>query len=297
MEAKELKSKIGTKLDKEKDGIIFASGKNGKDTFTLTAETTMKNLTGLRLEALTDKRLPKNGPGRAPGDGNFVLTELELLWAPKDKPKEQKKLKLEKAKADFSQGNYAVATSIDGKLAPNNNGWAVSPQTGKPHQASFEIKDAPKHDGPILLTIVMKQEFSGKNWQLGKFRWSITDGKKPVNFGLPKNINDLLALAPDKRNDKQKKTLRDYFRGQDGKLKKLQTALANAKKPRPIDPKLKALQEALTRVEKPLPEDPQLRAYKRAVGLSAKQLSNKRLYGAQDIAWALINNPAFLFNH
>ena len=297
VEAKELKSKIGTKLAKEKDGIIFASGKNGKDTFTLTAETTMKNLTGLRLEALTDKRLPKNGPGRAPGDGNFVLTELELLWAPKDKPKEQKKLKLEKAKADFSQGNYAVATSIDGKLAPNNNGWAVSPQTGKPHQASFEIKDAPKHDGPILLTIVMKQEFSGKNWQLGKFRWSITDGKKPVNFGLPKNINDLLALAPDKRNDKQKKTLRDYFRGQDGKLKKLQTALANAKKPRPIDPKLKALQEALTRVEKPLPEDPQLRAYKRAVGLSTKQLSNKRLYGAQDIAWALINNPAFLFNH
>ena len=80
-------------------------------------------------------------------------------------------------------------------------------------------------------------------------------------------------------------------------MKKLQTALANAKKPRPIDPKLKALQEALTRVEKPLPEDPQLRAYKRAVDLSTKQLSNKRLYGAQDIAWALINNPAFLFNH
>ena len=161
----------------------------------------------------------------------------------------------------------------------------------------FRSKDAPKHNGPILLTIVMKQEFSGENWQLGKFRWSITDGKKPVNFGLPMNINGLLALAPDKRNDKQKKTLRDYFRSQDGKLKKLQTSLANAKKPRPIDPKLKALQEAQTRVQKPLPEDPQLRAYKRAVGLSAKQLSNKRLYGTQDIAWALINNPAFLFNH
>ena len=297
VDAKEMKSKIGTKLAKEKEGIIFASGKNGKDTFTLTAETTMKNLTGLRLEALPDKRLPKGGPGRAPGDGNFVLTELELMWSPADKPKEQKKLKLEKAKADFSQGDYAVATAIDGKLAPNNNGWAIAPQMNKPHQASFEIKDAPKHDGPILLTIIMKQEFSGSNWQLGKFRWSITDGKKPVNFGLPKNINDLLVIAPDKRDDKQKKTLQDFFRGQDDQLKKLKTALANTKKPRPIDPKLKALQDAVARAEKPLPADPQLTVYKRAADLSTKQLTNKRLYGAQDIAWALINNPAFLFNH
>ena len=58
-----------------------------------------------------------------------------------------------------------------------------------------------------------------------------------------------------------------------------------------------ALQDALARAEKPLPEDPQLAVLKRAVTLSTKQLTNKRLYGAQDIAWALINNPAFLFNH
>ena len=58
-----------------------------------------------------------------------------------------------------------------------------------------------------------------------------------------------------------------------------------------------ALQDALARTEKPLPADPQLTVYKRAVDLSTKQLTNKRLYGAQDIAWALINTPAFLFNH
>ena len=80
-------------------------------------------------------------------------------------------------------------------------------------------------------------------------------------------------------------------------MKKLKTTLANAKKPRPIDPKLKALQDAAARAEKPLPADPQLVALNRAVDLSTKQLANKRLYGAQDIAWALINNPAFLFNH
>ena len=91
--------------------------------------------------------------------------------------------------------------------------------------------------------------------------------------------------------------LLDFFRGKDGQLKKLKTTLANAKKPRPIDPKMKALQDARARAEKPLPVDPQLTVLKRAVTLSTKQLTNKRLYGAQDITWALINTPAFLFNH
>ncbi|MCP4817496.1 MAG: hypothetical protein GY888_33700 [Planctomycetaceae bacterium] len=296
VDAKEMKSKIGTTLAKEKDGIIFASGKNGKDTFTITAETMMKNLTGLRLEALPDKRLPKGGPGRAPGDGNFVLTELELMWAPADKPNEQKKLKLEKAKADFSQGNYAVATAIDGKLAPNSNGWAIAPQMNKSHQASFEIKDAPKHDGPILLTIIMKQEFSGNNWQLGKFRWSITDGKKPVNFGLPKTISDLLAIAPDKRDDKQKAELIKHYRSMDEELKKLTKALADSKKPRPVDPQLKQLRDRLAKVSQPLPIDPKLTQLRADVELSKSQLTKPRLTVAQDIAWALINSPAFLFN-
>ena len=30
--------------------------------------------------------------------------------------------------------------------------------------------------------------------------------------------------------------------------------------------------------------------------LSTTQLANQRLTGAQDLAWAIINNPSFLFN-
>ncbi|HBU59229.1 MAG TPA: hypothetical protein DEB48_05235, partial [Verrucomicrobiales bacterium] len=182
-------------------------------------------------------------------------------------------------------------------LAPTNNGWAVSPQLGKPHIASFEIAQAPKHEGPILLTFVMKQEFSGNNWQLGKFRWSTTDNKKPINFGHPGNISALLAIAPEKRDDKQNKQLNDYFRKQDGELQKRIKTFAEAKKPRPKDKKLTELEGYLSRANAPLIEDPELTALKRAVELSKKQMTNKRLYGAQDIAWALINNPAFLFNH
>ena len=40
----------------------------------------------------------------------------------------------------------------------------------------------------------------------------------------------------------------------------------------------------------------ELATLKRAADLSTQQLQNARLIGAQDLAWALINNPAFLFN-
>ena len=69
---------------------------------TISAETELTGITGLRLEVLTDSRLPNKGPGRAT-DGNFVLNELELTAAPKADPKQAKPVKLANALADFSQ--------------------------------------------------------------------------------------------------------------------------------------------------------------------------------------------------
>ena len=47
----------------------------------MVGETPVENLTGVRLEVIADKRLPSGGPGRA-GNGNFVLSEIELTAAP-----------------------------------------------------------------------------------------------------------------------------------------------------------------------------------------------------------------------
>ena len=72
--------------------------------------------------------------------------------------------------------------------------------------------------------------------------------------------------------------------------------MAEAKKPRPVDPKLTELRAKLAEASQPLPTAPELARLRRAAQLSAKQLENARLTFAQDLAWALINNPAFLFN-
>ena len=57
-----------------------------------------------------------------------------------------------------------------------------------------------------------------------------------------------------------------------------------------------SLENALKTAELPLPLPPEVARLRRARDLSAKQLANKRVIGAQDLAWALINTPSFLFN-
>ena len=66
--------------------------------------------------------------------------------------------------------------------------------------------------------------------------------------------------------------------------------------PVPADAKLKALQATLAGAEQPVPVDAKLVQLRADAGMSTTQLADRRLTGAQDLTWALINNPAFLFN-
>ena len=111
----------------EADGSVFVSGANTNGVVTVVAETALAGITGVRLEVLTDPRLPSNGPGRAT-DGNFVLNEIELIAAPTSDPKLAKPVKFATALADFSQESFDVAKAIDGNANDAGNGWAVYPR-------------------------------------------------------------------------------------------------------------------------------------------------------------------------
>ncbi|HJN10552.1 MAG TPA: DUF1549 domain-containing protein [Pirellulaceae bacterium] len=308
-EAKESKGTIWTPLDpakvsstsatmltKQEDLSVVATSSNGLGTYTVVANTELTGIAAVRLEALADDRQPKKGPGRAP-DGNFVLTEFELSAAPKSDPGKATKIGLENAQADFSQDVYNVATAIDGNMASTGNGWAIAPKVGVNHLASFELKQDVGYDGGTILTFLLHQQFSSGQHSLGLFRLSVTTSTGPILLeGLPKTVTDILAVAANQRDDKQKADLLAYYRGVDGELKKLQNALAKAKQPRAVDPKLKQLRDKLAEVGKPLPVDLKLAQLRADVKLSETLLKKPRLTAAQDVAWALINSPAFLFN-
>ncbi|HQU44501.1 MAG TPA: DUF1549 and DUF1553 domain-containing protein, partial [Pirellulales bacterium] len=137
-----------------------------------------------------------------------------------------------------------------------SSGWAVSPKFGETHTAIFETTQDIANAGGTLLTFTLDQQFGGQH-TIGRFRMAVTSAKRPVSLqGPPAPIAALLAVPAETRTAEQKAELANYFRSIDSELAQLQRAAAEA----------------------------------------GKQPEAYRLLGAQDLAWALLNSPAFLFN-
>ena len=73
--------------------------------------------------------------------------------------------------------------------------------------------------------------------------------------------------------------------------------MVKASEPLAVDPKLTELHDALTQAEEPIHLDPALVQLREDAKASESQNENKRLTVVQDLTWALINSPDFLFNH
>ena len=206
-------------------------------------------------------------------------------------------VKLQNAQATFTQVSFDVRQAIDGDAASRNNGWAIAGQLGVDQTAIFELSEPLEKGKEQLLQLLMHQAHPDGDHTLGRFRVSVTDAVPPHNFGLPPELIAILAKPADQRSDAERNKLLTHVRNRDEQYAKLQAAVAVAEQPLPEDPKLKALRQQLAAARKALPVDPKLQKLRRAVALSEEQRKNRRLTVAQDIAWALINNPAFLYNH
>jgi hypothetical protein len=287
-----LEATNGATLSTQPDLSIIASGKNGKGNYVVVAQTSLKGIKQIRLEALEDTRIPSKGPGRAP-DGNFVLTQFDVTATAKTEGAKPVKVALHKALASFSQENFDIKKAIDGS-PDNNTGWAVSPVPGITHWATFETKEPLGLDGGTILTFTLRQTYNQADFMLSRFRISVAT--EAAGLGLSDELRAIVAVDAATRTDLQKEYLSRYFKLTDPELKKKQKAVADAKKPLPIDPRLKELQESLAQVSKPVPLDATLAQLRADTKQSTDQVANGRLTAAQDLAWALINSPAFLFN-
>jgi hypothetical protein len=135
--------------------------------------------------------------------------------------------------------------------------WAIYPQAGKQQVAVFELQNKIGTAEGTTLTVKLLQKH-GMEHTVGRFRIAVTNVKAPVM---------LQGTAPDnivKILDipAAKRTPAE------------QASLVNHV--RSTDQELIRLQQAVN--DYVVPPTP-------------------RLLGAQDLAWALLNSPAFLFNH
>jgi WD40 repeat protein/mono/diheme cytochrome c family protein len=296
LQPKEMKAPAGTTLTASPDGSILAAGTNKNGVYEIVAETDLTDITGIRLEALTDASLPNKGPGRAP-DGNFVLSELEVIATSKADPKQMAPVKLQTALASFSQAGLPIAAAINGNRANPTMGWALSPATGLTHWATFETASPVGKPGGTVLTIKLNHNYAGNVFTLGRFRISVTKLAKPVGLGLPEDYRAILATVPELRTEAQRNTLLAFHRAIDPEYRKRLDVLNASQAPLPVDPHLMELRTRLAATSKSLPLDPRLAQLRADVEMSIKQAIDRRLTAAQDISWALINSPSFLFNH
>ena len=284
----------GATLAKEADGSVVVKGSDETGAITVTASTDLTGVTGVRLEMIADPQLPNHGPGRA-GDGNFVLNEFSVTAAPASDPKAAKPVALTKPAADFTQASFNINDAIDGRPTPQK-GWAVHPAEGVTHWATFETKEPVGLDGGTVLTFKLQHNF-GKGYMPGRFRIALTKVARPVGLGLAEPYRQILALDPALRTAAQRDALSAYVRTTDGEWRKKVDALNASKAPLPPDPTLVRLKARSDEAGKPLAVDPRLAQLRKDAEMSIAQAAARRLTAAQDVAWALINSPAFLFNH
>ena len=193
--------------------------RTGKGNTSFSSRTELNDLTGIRLEALTDPHQPKNGPGRA-DDGNFVLTEIRLSVATATKPDDTRPIQLTDAQATFNQGNFDVSKAVDGK--DDDRGWAISPQIGKSQSAIFAIKEPIGQSDASILRFSLNQVYNSGKHSLGRLRVAVTNSPLPHRLTSPPD--DLLAVLntpADQRTETQQQTLRKHYRQSDAELRKI----------------------------------------------------------------------------
>ncbi len=231
-------SKTGT-LQKQADGTVIAvRDQETQDTYELTFSSPTSDpfeISGIRLDVLTDDSFPKNGPGRSSG-GNFVLSEITADIVAENG--ETLRRKFQSASADFSQKGFEVAQAIDGD--ETIKGWAISPQTGKPHTATFNFEKPISADelSKSKLLIRLSQQYSSSLHTLGKFRISFLAASGAELVALPENIKKILPLEPAKREKKQLDELLSYFVSLDPEFKKLSGRVAAHQKTAPFNPEM-----------------------------------------------------------
>ncbi len=163
-----------------------------------------------------------------------------------------------RAKATFTQSGFSPMHAIEEKVNPRR-GWAIAPRFGQRHVAVFQFLEPLQLPAGAVLELTLVQHW-GAAHTLGHFRLAATTspGKlAPASDALPPKVAQVVAQPQSKWSAEQRKLVLDYYKGQDEQYQRLL--------------------QGVKQLEAEAPK--------------------ARLRGAQDLAWALINSPAFLFNY
>ncbi len=210
---------IQAKVDDKRN----ARGQNdGTDFYRVTLNSPLKGVTGFRIQAVKEK---DSSVGLA-ASGNFVLSEFTVHA-------DKKPVKLVNATATFEQAGFAATAAIDGIADKKDNGWAVLGATGADQALYVETAEDLTVDAKTPVVLMFKF-VRGENHEIRNLRISATSAPQPVRAPAatvpPKDIADILKVAPAKRTAPQKTKLEQQFKQIAPQLAGLRAKLASAEK-------------------------------------------------------------------
>jgi hypothetical protein len=251
LDVNELQATGGVTLSKLADGSVLAGGTlTDTNIYEMTAQLSLKGITAIRLEALTDDNLPHGSCGRSE-DGDFVLTEFAVGVTPfdvNDPGGELKRtLSFETAYADCSMEKYGVKEAIDGK---RTTGWSIAayePTNRVDHVAVFVNKDPLELGG--VLRFRLHQESDRRQHLLGRFRLSVSTAPREAHLALaklPDEVRRRLSTAPDDRSEPERVEVAKYFRTIAPEFDKVREQVAALHKEEPKDIPTTLVMEAMS---------------------------------------------------
>ena len=169
------------KLEKMEDGSLFASGDFTKrDVYDLNFSS-KEPITALRIEVMTDERLPDFGPGRAYYEGRkgtFFLSEVDLFL------NNGQEVSIQSPVASSGHGPDKTIDNV------GSSGWSTG--VGEEQHIIFPLATPIAANQSFSLSLLFERHFVAS---LGRFRVSATSASttpKPQRLGA--KIEDLVAM-------------------------------------------------------------------------------------------------------
>jgi tetratricopeptide (TPR) repeat protein len=157
-----MKSEGGANLTRLPDGSILASGINpDQDTYTITTKADMGRIRALRLEALSDASLPRNGPGRDTA-GNFHFHAFRVFSGTTP-------TKLADVFATNQERGPYLHSIIEDEIGVQ--AWGAWPKMGQPQTAFFSADFVHAADDELKFELYFARGV-WKTGNMGRFRLS-----------------------------------------------------------------------------------------------------------------------------
>lgn len=203
----------------------------GSKTETVTVEVQVDGLSAkaLRIEALSDEKIAKSGPGFA--EGNFVLSAVTATQSSDAKDAKPVPIEFTTAVADYSQPDFAAESVLNNKDL-KSKGWAVGGRVGESHALTLILKQPLDVLAGSKLTITLDHQFSKtNNHVLGRFRLSATNSDGAAAAGqVSPAIVDVLKIPAAERTKEQLDKIRDHYLAIAPELLPLRNQLADKQK-------------------------------------------------------------------